>query len=288
MLKHFLKYQSLGNDFVLFDWYKKPNIFIQNTLEEDTWPHFVRYVCNRQFGVGADGVLILRSSPEASLPEVLIFNADGTQAETCLNGLRCIAHYLFIRYHFAPSFKIKFGPRIVDCFAVITDKNHPTQVEITTNVGRAVYEKPLTISTTVGEFAGHSVSVGNPHFIVFQSTTFDWMKEHGKIIESHPTFPAKTNVEFVWQENKKPLHPACTHHYSSAVYERGAGPTLACSSGATAITHTLLTLGKVAPQEKIELAMPGGTLISWVDEQEQIILQASAQLVFSGDLEHYD
>src|SRR5438045_267055 len=115
ILKNFVKYHSLGNDFIVFDWYKRPSFYMHNELQEASWKQFVIDMCNRHYGVGADGIVIITNSQQAGMPEMLIFNADGTQAESCLNGLRCVAKYLFTEYHFPESFNIKLGQRIIEC-----------------------------------------------------------------------------------------------------------------------------------------------------------------------------
>ena len=139
MLKHFIKYQSLGNDFILYDWYKKPAVFVQQALKDAGWAQFVKDLCDRHFGVGADGILIIKSSPETSFPEMLIFNADGSQAQMCMNGVRAAAHYLFTHHGVQKIFKIRVGQRDVEC-SVIEDKNKEKPIDVVTNVGSALYQ----------------------------------------------------------------------------------------------------------------------------------------------------
>src|SRR3989338_293477 len=110
-LKHFVKYQSLGNDFIVFDWFKKPTSFIQEELKDAQWKEFVIKTCDRHFGVGADGVLIITCCPQEGVPEILVFNADGSNGQTCLNGLRCVAKHLFDTHHFPKEFRIKMSQR---------------------------------------------------------------------------------------------------------------------------------------------------------------------------------
>ena len=102
LLKQFVKYQSLGNDFIIFDWYKKPALFVQVELSGGHFSSVVQRLCDRHFGVGADGVLVITSHQEFGFPVVTIYNADGSKAESCLNGLRCVADYLFTEYY-APA-----------------------------------------------------------------------------------------------------------------------------------------------------------------------------------------
>lgn len=285
MLKHFIKYQSLGNDFVLYDWYKKPLVFVQNTLKDAHWNQFVCEACDRHFGVGADGVLVIKSTAESSFPEMLIFNADGSQAQMCLNGLRCAAHYLFTHHGVQKNFKIMIGQQIVDCLiAEGKSKNDP--FEVITTVPSAVYGEKVQVQITAGSFEGHVVSVGNPHLVILQKCENHWLSDHGKDLESHMLFPQRTNVEFVWEDTDCRLPDNIKKAYKLLVYERGVGITLACSSGAAAALWTLYTLGRIQQDEHVLLTMLGGTLIGSIDQNKNIMLRASAEMVFSGDLEH--
>jgi diaminopimelate epimerase len=307
MLKKFIKYQSLGNNFVFFDWYQEPQNVIQEKLGAQEWASFVRKLCDRNIGVGADGVLILKKhaqencvSPsvvsdcasnriesmdsEKNIPEMLIFNADGTQAESCLNGLRCVTHYLVTHYKFPEKFSIKLGKRIIAC-VIEREQTKPENLLITNTIGyiECQGEKTVSIPTEpISSFHGHIVSVGNPHFIIFKQISLDWLTQYGVLLESHELFPNKSNIEFVWEEPVK--NTGSIRRYNVLVYERGCGITQACSSGAAAITGLLYNLKKITPHQKIELIMLGGSVISWVDDHGQVFLQAGAQSVFSGTL----
>ena len=235
------------------------------------------------------------------MPEMLIFNADGTQAESCLNGLRCVTHYLVTHHNFPENFSIKLGKRTIECDVerdkkrALALRNEPMELAsvsngspfdllITNNVGSIEYhgEKTVSISAElINSFEGHIVSVGNPHFIIFEQTSLDWLTKYGMFLESHELFPNKSNIEFVWEE---PVKTGVAQRYNVLVYERGCGITQACSSGAAAIAGTLFYLKKITPNQKIELIMLGGSVICWVDDNEQVFLQAGAQPVFSGIL----
>jgi diaminopimelate epimerase len=278
LLKKFVKYQSLGNDFVIFDWLKKPAIFIQAELIGSDFKASVQRLCDRHYGVGADGVLVLTTDPHRGLPHMTVYNADGSKAESCLNGLRCIADYLFAEHRFAPQFEVMLGARIITCS--VQQESSGKRI-IVTQVGTATILGEQCVTTGAGTFSGMAVSVGNPHFFIEQYVALPWLAEHGAAIESHAAFPEKTNVEFVWQE------PALHDHtiskaYGMHIYERGCGITLACSSGAAAFTGLLRSAGKIKEHELISISMPGGVVMAWVDEEGVISLQATAQEVFSG------
>jgi len=299
LLKQFVKYQSLGNDFIIFDWYKKPALFVQVELSGGHFSSVVQRLCDRHFGVGADGVLVITSHQEFGFPVVTIYNADGSKAESCLNGLRCVADYLFTEYY-APAppelvegrpvrggradgheFQIKLGERMIDC--IVHQEPSGTRT-ITTHIGSATMLGEQTVTTTAGTFSGTMVSVGNPHFFIDQQVTLEWLAQHGKAIESHELFPQKTNVEFFWQYSE-PVILDVVKSYGITVFERGSGITLACSSGAAAFTGLLHSLGHIDDHEKISITMPGGSVIAWINNGI-ISLQATAKPVFSGLLEH--
>jgi len=261
MLKNFFKYQSLGNDFILFDCYKKPETYINQAMADASFPLSVQRLCDRHFGIGADGVLILKGNTSSSLPEMLIFNAD------------CVALHLHASYNFPSQFKIKAGEKVVECF-ILYQKDINEHVLIKTNVGSVNYLGENCINTEQGKFCGHCANIGNPHFIVFQQTSSDWLAKHGSEIEQHKAFSQKTNVEFVWQE--APLL------FKSLVYERGCGITLACSSGAASIAGVLARLGRIDYDQEFKISMPGGDILCCVDKSEDVNLSAGATLVFSG------
>lgn len=279
MLKRFLKYQSLGNDFILFDWFKKPATFVARTLDEQEWGTFIKTICDRHFGVGADGVLVLKSSV-AGIAEMLIFNADGSRAGMCLNGLRCVAHHLFVHHNLPKTFKIQIGDRQAECFIAVPDRNE--SLEVTTTIAAGTSFDAITIKIVQNTFDGSSIDVGNPHFIVFKQVELDWLRQYGNMIESHEVFASKTNVEFVWQSridvNKKIYH--------MNVYERGSGITLACSSGVAALTSLLFLRKEIVQEEIIHIVMPGGSIDSWVTHDGQVALKSSARLVFLGEFEN--
>ncbi len=279
MLKNFFKYQSLGNDFILFDWYKKPETYVAKTLNDKGFRDFIAQICKQHFGIGADGVLILKGNTSAGVPEMLIFNKDGSSAEICLNGLRCVAQHIFLNYNPSEQFKIKIGPKLIECF-VQPIKNDTNTVDVKNLVGKIDYYGPKTVSISTEKISGHIASVGNPHFIVFKEKSLDWLGEYGGEIECHKEFPNKTNVEFVWLEKGSFTYKK----FGAAVFERGCGITLACSSGAACIAGVLFKLGLVDKNEKFEIIMPGGTVYCTLDNSESVTLSAHSNFVFSGVL----
>lgn len=245
----FFKYQSLGNDFILLDWMECDAQAIN--------PNWIKENCDRQNGIGADGMLILKNKT----PEILMFNSDGTDGQKCLNGLRCAAHYLVAQKKFPQKF-------------MITMQN-PMHCEVcenlvTINIGKADYQKPHEIRVGGKILRGHIVDVGNPHFVVLKKIDLAWLQKYGRKIANHADFPARTNVEFVWGDK---------NNYNALVYERGCGITKACGTGAAAIMKTLHQQNKIVPTQKIFIQMPGGTLQSYLDNDESITQIAPAMRI---------
>jgi diaminopimelate epimerase len=271
MLERFIKYQSLGNDFILLDWQDRSESFISEWTHHSHRKSCVVNWCDRHRGIGADGVLILKRHIDG-LPEMLIFNSDGSQAQICLNGIRCCAHYLSIQEPKNQNNLILCGNQTI-IFEIASNK-----LQIMTRVASPIYEKSISIQTSEGVFNGHCVNVGNPHFVVLEKKELSWLSQHGALIERHLAFEQKTNVEFVWQEvNNEP------GTYRVLVYERGCGITQSCSSGAAAITCALLRLGMIHTEQRINLHMLGGVLESMVSQQGDISLLGTAYRVFSGE-----
>ncbi|MCK4650570.1 diaminopimelate epimerase [Candidatus Babeliales bacterium] len=281
MFSSFFKVQSLGNDFILFDWQLKKESKYRQILQNPEWKKFVINSCNRNFSIGANGILILLKNQKLNIPQVLIFNSDGSQAKICLNGIRCIAHYLHSNYNFSKNFKIKIGNQIIEC-KIINKKN---ELEIINSMKPGQYIEIKTITILNQKFTGHIVNVGNPHFLVFQKKDIKYLKKYGPLIENYKYFKNKTNVEFVWQKDNKPsprLQFINKNNFNMIVYERGCGITLACSSGAYALVTTLYYLKKIKINEKIIIHMPGGNISCWVTNNKKINIQAKAHIIFKG------
>ncbi|MFA5074594.1 MAG: diaminopimelate epimerase [Candidatus Babeliales bacterium] len=280
MLKKFFKYQSLGNDFIIFDLFKRPNFYFQKIIDQNNFANFITKICNRNFGVGADCVLILKTNQELNLPEIIVFNSDGSLGQICLNGLRCISHFLYKKYNFCSPFNIKMGTKIFECFINKTEQpTHLNSQTVTNKINEIKYLEKKTLNIENKNFQGHIVDIGNPHFVIFEKTDLNWLKQNGSKIENHGYFINKTNTEFVWQDQDNN-----SNIFNMLVYERGCGITLACSSGTTAALWTLFNLKKIKQNEKITIKMPGGQITGWIDSQNNIFLQAESFFVFSGEL----
>ena len=281
---NFVKMHGLGNDFILIDCLNKSlgdSLFLS---------YLAKKLCDRNFGIGADGLLLILPSSKADL-RMRIFNYDGSEAQMCGNGIRCFAKYA---YENKLVSKIKFTVEtlagIITPELIFQDLKDKKVLRVKVDMGTPKLRKkeiPMTgedTPTVVDEtlkinseqtFKVTCVSIGNPHCIVFvddvQSIQVD---EIGPKIENHPLFPEKTNVEFIQVLNKQEIN--------FRVWERGVGETLACGTGACAALVASVLNKKTDREATIHL--PGGDLdIRWADD-EHIYMTGPAELVFKGEM----
>lgn len=270
----FAKYQGTGNDFIMVDGLEG--------LPDTDWAEFARRWCDRHYGIGADGVILVLKGQHAPFA-MRVINADGSEPEMCGNGLRCFVKYLADR-GLAPDgrFAVETGagvlhPEVLPDGRVRVDMGVPilerTRIPMAGPEAPQVVEEPLAVGTET--FQVTAVSMGNPHAVIFVPDApavplADW----GPAIERHPTFPARTNVEFTQVVNR--------HEARMRVWERGAGPTLACGTGACATLVAAVLTGQMDRQGTIHL--PGGPLeIEW-PEGGHVFMTGAAEAVFTGEL----
>ncbi len=260
--RRFVKYHGLGNDFVVVDG--------ERLMSRDE----AIAICDRHRGVGADGVLSVLPSrrPEAKL-RMHIFNADGSVAEMCGNGLRCV-----VRHALGAS---SVGERVV----VETDAGLRWGVtgaagEVQVGLGRPELVRDRLEVVVEGErFVGTWVSMGNPHFVLDPIEAEDLVaraRRWGPLIERHAAFPERTNVEFVAVRADGVVE--------TVVWERGAGLTQACGTGAGATLAALRARGVVRGDEA-QVRLPGGVLrVSRDPATEEIAIAGDAVRVFAGEV----
>lgn len=271
----FWKYHGLGNDFVLFE-----NLDNATPMDSD----FVIEVCDRRFGVGADGILYVMESDKADYG-MRIMNADGTEAEMCGNGIRCMAKHLFDRglvLNDHMTIDTLSGVMSIDIY----NENEQTIVDVDMGAPELDCERiPMAcngqfldslIPLAVGDLMGSAVSMGNPHFITFDDLSDEEVDELGPFLESHPLFPKKTNVEFATERGGR---------LYVRVYERGAGWTLACGTGACATVVAAALRGMVPYDTPIEVILPGGMLRITVETGlRSVKMSGPAEIVYEGSL----
>ena len=284
MLK-FVKVHGTGNDFVLVD---------ARNLKRD-WPELARELCNRRYGVGADGVLLLLASQRADL-RMRIFNPDGSEAEMCGNGIRCFTKYalecdLLERSREVANIETLAGIHTVTPFwkdgRVVSVKvgmgvprlrpeeipvdlshgqDHPRQTDNLLDYPFKVGEKELRIT---------GLSMGNPHAVCFLDGPVEaFPLEHlGPLVEHHPLFPERVNFEVAQVRDRA--------HIKARVWERGAGATQACGSGGAAVAVAARLHGFIA--QTVEVELPGGVLkLEW-DGEGEVWLTGPAEQVFAGE-----
>jgi len=281
---NFVKMHGLGNDFILVD-------CINKSLGDSSFlSYLAKKLCNRNFGIGADGLMLILASSKADL-QMRIFNSDGTEAQMCGNGIRCFAKYAYENKLVSKNkFTVETLAGIITPELIFQDLKDKKVLRVKVDMGTPKLRRreiPMTgedTPTVVDEtleinseqtFKVTCVSMGNPHCIVFvddvQSTP---VEKIGPKIENHPLFPEKTNAEFIQIINNKELN--------FRVWERGVGETLACGTGACAALVASVLNKKSEHQAIIHLT--GGDLdIEWI-ENGSVYMTGPAELVFRGEM----
>jgi diaminopimelate epimerase len=274
----FYKLQGAGNDFVLLDALAQP-------LPEHDFASLARRLCDRRFGVGADGLLVVEPSHEADY-RMRILNADGSEATMCGNGIRCFARYLWeYRCPDAASLAIETGAGVRRVHRLSAER---FQVEMGTpkimpsppispspnSLGEGEYAAPL--SHSVGEGLGVRatfVHTGAPHLVLFVDSVDAFpLETAGAALERHPQFPDRVNVSVAQVD--------APNWVRARVWERGAGATLACGTGACAIVVAGVHTGRL--ERTAQVQMPGGMLqVEWRAD-DTLWLTGEAVLVFEG------
>jgi diaminopimelate epimerase len=273
----FLKMQGLGNDFLVFD---APPVNADDPIDSDT----LRALADRHTGVGFDQALMLQP-PRDSRSRVYyrVFNSDGSEVEQCGNGARCVAALMYSRHpEFGRELTLestggRVRARVRDDGLVSVDMGIPN-FEPRSLPMDATAEMPaysLQIDGTEIEFG--AVSMGNPHVVLCVSDVKSAPVERfGPTIESHPRFAKRTNVGFMQIVDRTRIR--------LRVYERGAGETLACGTGACAAVAVGRMRGLLDSEVRVEL--PGGTaMVTWPGIGQPMWLTGPATKVFSGSID---
>ncbi len=267
---HFIKMQGAGNDCIIIDAMKtKP----QNPQR------LARKICNRRFGVGADQLLILSKSRKADF-KMQIFNADGSEAEMCGNGIRCLARYIREAGYTSKkemAIETLAGIRNVKVSSKVVEVNlgepRLKGKEIPVHLSGRIINRPLKIDAK--DFRITCLSLGNPHCVIFQENLDNLpLEKYGPLLENYHLFPHRTNVSFV--------NVLSTADLKVRVWERGVGETLACGTAAAASLVASVLNGFTDRKAKIEL--PGGKLeVEWNRDDNTVRLTGPAEKVCEGD-----
>jgi diaminopimelate epimerase len=267
------KYEGLGNDFVVLD---------RRATGEDVSPDVSRAVCDRRRGVGADGVLVLLPSRRAAV-RMVVHNADGSVAEMCGNGLRCVVKHLLDREPGCDALEVETGAGVLPARV---RRSGSEVVEVEVELGPARLQAPQLppgpgggpfVSAPVPGLAwpGTAVSMGNPHLVLLGAPP-EVVREHGPRLEHLPGFPDRTNVEAVSRASEG---------LRVSVWERGAGLTDACGTGAAAAVAAAVVARWVPPEVFVPVELPGGQLAVRVSaDLQRTTLRGPARFVFSAEL----
>ena len=279
---NFEKYQGNGNDFVVID--SRGNDLYKNYKTNKSFD--IKKICNRQFGIGADGVIFIDEPNEDNYAKMIIFNSDGSEAQMCGNGIRCLVEYL----HINDSIKNKNIEYKIETKAGLKIAKYINE-EITVKMGVPILDSqniPTLIEKKINSVPthnfieknfdnkGYAVGMGNPHLIFFvQDLDSIPLSILGPIFEKNELFPEKTNVHFCQIINRENI--------KEKVWERGAGPTLACGTGACAIHVAAYKLGLC--NSKTIVTLPVGNLkIDWSKDDCEVMMTGNAKKVFSGSM----
>lgn len=254
----FTKMHGLGNDY----------LYVYGEVPENVAELSVR-LSDRHFGAGSDGMIFISPSDRADFA-MRIFNADGSEAKMCGNGIRCVGKYVYDR-HYTDSTHLTIdtlsGIRTLDL-----DVKQGKVESVTVDMGTAV----ISDAICVGENELTPVSVGNPHAVIFvgdaDSAPVDTL---GPEIEHSPAFPGGVNVEFVSAEGKNRLR--------MRVWERGSGITMACGTGACASTAAAVSRGLCDRNIPVAVRLDGGTLMITVSDDNNVRMSGPAEFVYEGE-----
>lgn len=269
----FTKMQGLGNDFVVLDG-------INQSINLDRQQ--IRLLADRHFGVGCDQILLVEKAQGQADFRYRIFNADGGEVEQCGNGARC-----FVRYVHDHGLTHKSEIRIETLSGVISPKLE-VNGNITVNMGKPIFE-PAEIPFIAEQYAPtyeleiqnqpvkmSVLSMGNPHAVrVIQDIDTAPVNSEGALIETHPRFPKRVNVGYMQVMDRT--------HIKLRVFERGAGETLACGTGACAAVVAGINLGLL--DQQVTVSTRGGELnIRWNGQEDPVWMTGPAVTVFEGEI----
>ena len=285
----FAKYHGLGNDFLVVDLRTERGDDAAAVQE----PEVVKALCDRQFGVGGDGVLAVLPGDPGADARMRVLNSDGSEAEMCGNGIRCVAKELFDRGGVTKErIAIDTGAGRLVCAidargnvaeTVTVEMGAPRllrgEIPMTGPANERCIEQPLAIAGQP-ERKVTCVSMGNPHAITFVTTenVRALAEQVGPSVERHAWFPNRTNAEFA-----RVISP---REIDLVVWERGCGITLACGTGACATVVAAVLTGRAEEGSEVLVHLPGGDLVITVQRGlSNVLMRGPALHVFDGELE---
>lgn len=270
--REFVKMHGTGNDIILFDCLKNP---LNNP------PHLARKLCNRHTGIGGDQLIVLQKSKKFDY-SVRFFNADGSEAEMCGNGIRCVARYLkdskictkkvLVFETLAGLRNVKISGKLFE-----VDMGEPVMKgkDIPVNLSGRVVNRPL--KTEAKEFRITCLSLGNPHCITFHENLDNvQIDRFGPLLENYHIFPKRANVSFVNVMSKNEIH--------MRVWERGTGETESCGTAACASAIASVLNGFT--DRVVSVVLPGGKIdVEWSVKDNHVYMSGPAEFVYRGEIE---
>lgn len=277
----FTKMHGCGNDYIYIDG-------ASEKISQEEKPAFVRKVSDRHFGIGGDGVIFINPSDEADF-EMEMYNADGSRAEMCGNGIRCVAKFVYDKgltdktdISVISCGKIKYLQLFLKDNKVDTVRVNmgapelsPAQIPVIAENGKEkIMDEPITVQGK--EYKMTCVSMGNPHAVIFMDDVTNLeIEKIGPFFENHERFPNRTNTEFVKVLDRKTVQ--------MRVWERGTGETLACGTGCCATVVSCILNGLT--DDTVTVKLLGGELeITWDREADLVYMTGPATTVFDGEL----
>jgi len=268
----FTKMHGIGNDFVMID-------TLQDRLYRDDLDRLAIEMCDRRFGIGGDGLILVTKGKSAPF-EMRMFNPDGSESEMCGNGIRCFAKLLQDHGHLhGNSVDVETGAgtlhlELTDDGMVKVDMGlaHLTR----DSVGMVPGGTEHFIDQPLAGYQATAVSMGNPHIVIFVDDVkaID-LEKIGPTLENHPSFPKRTNIHFV--------QVVSANHLIQRTWERGAGITLACGTGACSVGAAGFLTGR--SERKVSIDLPGGQLQIEYQTDGHVLMTGPATTVFTGDYE---
>ena len=276
----FTKMQGIGNDYVYI------NCFEENVEDPAA---VAKFVSDRHFGIGSDGLILIRPSEVADC-EMDMYNLDGSQGAMCGNGIRCVAKYVFdhgIVDRTTLSIATRSGIKHVELSVcdgkvsmVKVNMGSPIlqarQIPVAVETEQAI-DAPIEVDNKIWNFT--AISMGNPHAIVYvEDPDLLELEKIGPLFENHLLFPDRINTEFVQVLDR--------HTLKMRVWERGSGETLACGTGACAVTVASILNGHVDEDRPVTVKLAGGDLqIFWDRSENLVYMTGPAVTVFEGEID---
>lgn len=273
----FTKMHGIGNDYIYIDVAK--NRDLKEIFTRYSIGALVRYLSNRNFGIGGDGVIFIEKSMIADF-KMRIFNSDGTEAEMCGNGIRCFAKYIYdqkLTEKDILKIETLAGIKEVKKEKHILEPSKETIEQYVVNMGKPIISGNLSISVLDKNIQLTKILIGNPHAVIFTKDIENiQIKKYGPLIENHKYFPQKTNVEFVEILENNLI--------KMRVWERGSGETFACGTGSCAAVVAGVSNNLI--KRDVKVLLKGGELdINWDKKTNNIYMKGIATKVYDGIME---